>query len=141
MGAIFVWVVPVLIKEIGKSAFGFDAFVMENFSTILLGAMIIIIVVGPGLPEDLDLWKAYAIAHPDRRWIYKPNGGARGRGSKSVHCRSQLASCWLEGGIPKKAKQKAFVLSFFYCPAPKSQKLTRKDSMDLCGFYIFLKKI
>jgi branched-chain amino acid transport system permease protein len=45
MGAIFVWVVPVLIKEIGKSAFGFDAFVMENFSTILLGAMIITILI------------------------------------------------------------------------------------------------
>ena len=45
MGAIFVWVLPVLIKEIGKTVFGFDAFIMENFSTILLGVMIILILI------------------------------------------------------------------------------------------------
>ena len=45
MGAIFVWVIPVLIKEIGKSAFGFDAFVMENFSIIFLGVSIVVILI------------------------------------------------------------------------------------------------
>ena len=34
-----------LIKEIGKTAFGFDAFVMENFSIIFLGVAIVVILI------------------------------------------------------------------------------------------------
>ena len=45
MGAILVWVIPVLIKEIGKTSFGYDAFVMENLSIILLGFMIVVILI------------------------------------------------------------------------------------------------
>ena len=36
---------PVLIKEIGKTTFGFDAFVMENFSIIFLGVAIVVILI------------------------------------------------------------------------------------------------
>ncbi|CAE8620925.1 unnamed protein product [Polarella glacialis] len=32
------------------------------------------------LPEDLSIWKRCAEADSKRRWIYKPNGGARGIG-------------------------------------------------------------
>ena len=45
MGAALVWVIPVLIKEIGKTVFGFDAFVMENFSIIFLGVAIVVILI------------------------------------------------------------------------------------------------
>ena len=45
MGAALVWVIPVLIKEIGKTAFGIDAFVMENFSIIFLGVAIVVILI------------------------------------------------------------------------------------------------
>ena len=47
-GAILVWVIPVILKEYGKSVFGIDAFVMENFTTILLGVvMLTILIVEP----------------------------------------------------------------------------------------------
>ena len=45
LGAALVWVIPVLIKEIGKTTFGFDAFVMENFSIIFLGVAIVVILI------------------------------------------------------------------------------------------------
>ena len=45
MGAALVWVIPVLIKEIGKTVFGFDAFVMENTSIIFLGVAIVVILI------------------------------------------------------------------------------------------------
>ncbi|CAK9082249.1 unnamed protein product [Durusdinium trenchii] len=32
------------------------------------------------LPMDLETWKRHAEENPDKRWIYKPNGGARGVG-------------------------------------------------------------
>jgi len=32
------------------------------------------------LPADLEIWKKDAEQNPDKRWIYKPNGGARGIG-------------------------------------------------------------
>jgi branched-chain amino acid transport system permease protein len=47
-GAILVWVIPVILKEYGKTTFGIDAFVMENFTTILLGVvMVVILIVEP----------------------------------------------------------------------------------------------
>jgi len=47
-GAILVWVIPVILKEYGKSVFGIDAFIMENFTTILLGVvMLTILIVEP----------------------------------------------------------------------------------------------
>mmetsp|Transcript_46963 Transcript_46963/g.84751 ORF Transcript_46963/g.84751 Transcript_46963/m.84751 type:complete len:521 (-) Transcript_46963:104-1666(-) len=32
------------------------------------------------LPDDLEVWKKHAAAHPHKKWIYKPNGEAMGRG-------------------------------------------------------------
>mmetsp|Transcript_73341 Transcript_73341/g.237191 ORF Transcript_73341/g.237191 Transcript_73341/m.237191 type:complete len:532 (+) Transcript_73341:103-1698(+) len=32
------------------------------------------------LPDDLEQWKRHAEAHPHKKWIYKPNGEAMGRG-------------------------------------------------------------
>eukprot|EP00435_Cladocopium_sp_Y103_P017624 s3427_g4.t1 len=32
------------------------------------------------LPADLEIWRQHAEQHPQKRWIYKPNGGARGIG-------------------------------------------------------------
>ena len=67
-GAILVWVIPVILKEYGKSVFGIDAFVMENFTTILLGVvMVVILIVEPhGLGSNLAncQTKAKALAFP-----------------------------------------------------------------------------
>lgn len=32
------------------------------------------------LPDDLEQWKRYAESNPHKKWIYKPNGEAMGRG-------------------------------------------------------------
>jgi len=32
------------------------------------------------LPDDLEQWKRHAESHPHKKWIYKPNGEAMGRG-------------------------------------------------------------
>ena len=32
------------------------------------------------LPDDLEAWRRHAAERPSRRWIYKPDGGARGIG-------------------------------------------------------------
>ena len=32
------------------------------------------------LPDDLEQWKRHAESHPHKKWIFKPNGEAMGRG-------------------------------------------------------------
>ncbi len=44
MGAAFIWVFPLILKELGKGL-GFNATVMENVSLIAIGAMIVIILI------------------------------------------------------------------------------------------------
>ena len=44
MGAAFIWVFPLVLKEIGKGL-GFNATVMENVSLVAIGAMIVIILI------------------------------------------------------------------------------------------------
>jgi hypothetical protein len=36
------------------------------------------------LPDDLEQWKRHAEANPHKKWIYKPNGEAMGRGIKLI---------------------------------------------------------
>lgn len=44
MGAAFIWIFPIILKEVGKS-FGADATVMENISLLAIGVMIVIILI------------------------------------------------------------------------------------------------
>jgi len=45
MGAAFIWIFPIVLKELGKGLFGIDATVMENVSLVAIGAMIVIILI------------------------------------------------------------------------------------------------
>ncbi|MEM6662164.1 MAG: branched-chain amino acid ABC transporter permease [Pseudomonadota bacterium] len=44
MGAAFIWIFPIVLKEIGK-AFGYGATLMENISLVAIGVMIVIILI------------------------------------------------------------------------------------------------
>ncbi|MDG1208550.1 MAG: branched-chain amino acid ABC transporter permease [Paracoccaceae bacterium] len=44
MGAAFIWIFPILLKEVGKS-FGYNATLMENISLVAIGVMIVIILI------------------------------------------------------------------------------------------------
>ena len=44
MGAAFIWIFPIILKEIGKG-FGYGATLMENISLVTIGALIIIILI------------------------------------------------------------------------------------------------
>ena len=45
MGAAFIWTFPLICKEIGREMFGINATVMENFSLVAIGVMIIFILI------------------------------------------------------------------------------------------------
>jgi branched-chain amino acid transport system permease protein len=45
MGAAFIWIFPIALKEVGKSLFGFNATVMENVSLVAIGVMIVFILI------------------------------------------------------------------------------------------------
>lgn len=44
------------------------------------------------LPDDLEQWKRHAEGHPHKKWIYKPNGEAMGRGIILVNKISEVDS-------------------------------------------------
>ena len=62
------------LKEYGKSVFGIDAFIMENFTTILLGVVMLTILI----VEPHGLARIWQIAKQKLRlWLEKKVEGDR----------------------------------------------------------------